>query len=141
MESTSMNTATAPRGVTPFGDPSPASRLKRMAAAALLAFGLVVFFAQTGGHAAAEVKDALPYSTGYLLTGDYVVGGVDLDSRGAKGFQTGTINLDAAHGNTVPPNADVLAAFLYWETISPDVAPKAATGVKFRGVPDRKSVV
>ena len=41
-----------------------------------LALLLVLLFAQAGGRAAAGTP--LPYTKGFLVTGDYVVGGVDL---------------------------------------------------------------
>ena len=53
-----------------------------------------------------------PYSTGFLVTGNYVVGGVDVQGQSANGFSTGTIHISG-----VPANADILAAYLYWETI------------------------
>ena len=58
------------------------------------------------------------YAKSYTVTGDYAVGGVDLlpDSM-SSGFLTGTIPMSG-----VPANADILAAFLYWETISTNPA-------------------
>src|SRR5262245_58097437 len=79
---------------------------------ALLGIGLAAVFAQSGGQAQAPPV-SLPYSNGYLVTGNYVAGGVDVASNQASGgFVTGTI-----HMSGVPANADVLAAFLYWEGI------------------------
>ena len=99
--------------------------------AALLALGFLVVFAQSGGQATTTPPDALPYSTGFLVTGDYVTGTVDLDPRNAvDGSLTGTIPMSG-----VPANADIVAAFLYWEMISPQGAPAVATGAKFRGQP------
>ena len=87
-------------------------------------------FAQLHGRAAAA-SDPLPYTGGFLLTGNYVVGSVDLQGQSANGFQTGTI-----HMSGVPANADILAAYLFWETIdlpgSPNLDPQA-TPVLFRG--------
>ena len=61
---------------------------------AFLACLLVLLFAQAGGRAAVGV-DALPFSKGFLVTGNYVVGGVDLTSQAnpadANGYATGTI--------------------------------------------------
>ena len=103
----------------------------RFAGAALALLALV--FTQVSGHAASTaaqtVVDPLAYSKGYLVTGDYVVGGVDVASKDAVGgFVTGTIPMSG-----VPANADILAAFLYWETIAADAS--QAGGVKFRGLP------
>ena len=105
----------------------------RMRAASLLALGLAMLFAQTGGYAQAPVPlpNPLPYSTGYLVTGDYVVGSVDIIEV-SNSPATATIHIGG-----VPQNADILAAFLYWETIAPTsvTAPQIADSVKFRGQP------
>ena len=73
--------------------------------------------------------DALQFAKSYTVTGDYAVGGVDLQPASTStGFLTGTIPMTG-----VPANADILAAFLYWETISTN--PAQTAGVKFRGQP------
>ena len=102
----------------------------RIRAAFLLALFLALRLAQTGGQAAVPAN-ALPYTTGYLLTGDYATGSVNL-VPGNNNLSTGTINMSG-----VPENADVVAAFLYWETIAPvGVDPRdIANFVKFRGEP------
>ena len=70
--------------------------------------------------------DALPFSNGYLVTGGYVEGFVDLQQQsGGGGFVSGTINISG-----VPPQADILAAWLYWETIVQDTS--QLEGVQFR---------
>ena len=77
----------------------------------------------------AQVANALPFSKSYTITGNYVVGGVDLKpSSKGKGFITGTIPM-----SEVPANADIVAAFLYWETIWSDKA--QVDGARFRGLP------
>lgn len=48
-------------------------------AAMLLALGLSLFTTQLAGQA--QLPDALRYSRGYLVTGNYVVGGVDFPPR------------------------------------------------------------
>ena len=75
----------------------------------------------------------LPYSKGFLVTGDYVAAGIDLTSQAnpadATGFATGAISISG-----VPADADIVGAYLYWEeifTLVPGVNP--AAGVKFRG--------
>src|SRR5688572_30485542 len=71
--------------------------------------------------------DPLNFAKSYTITGNYVVGGVDLvPATTSTGFLTGTIPM-----SDVPPNADILAAFLYWETISTNVA--QVNGAQFRG--------
>ena len=70
---------------------------------------------------------SLPYANGFLVTGNYVTGGVDLEpASGGNGFLSGTIPM-----NGVPPNAEVLSAFLYWETIAAN--PAQLAGARFRG--------
>jgi len=64
----------------------------------------------------------------YFVTGDYVVGGVGLRGLGdSSGYATKTINIpDSGNGpngvsqpnaTAVPAGADVVAAFLYWQTV------------------------
>src|SRR6266849_1613668 len=84
-------------GAAPGPRTSAALRTVRRRAA-LLSLGLVALFAQTGAHA--QIPDAvpLPFSRGYLITGGYVVGGVNLaPTSGGGGFLTGTINMAGAN--------------------------------------------
>src|SRR5438132_11950608 len=105
------------------GNPSGARRLKRLAV--LLALAFAALFTQTGTQA--QSGDALPYSMGYLITGNYVAGGVNLNgARSTNGFVTGTIPMSG-----VPANADIVAAFLYWETLYS--ANSQLKGATFRG--------
>ena len=93
---------------------------------------IVLVVAQMVGRAA-TVPSQLHYSRGFLVTGNYVVGGVDLTETAnpiVNGFSTGTIQM----GNAVPPKADIVAAYLYWETITLTSTPSQGAGVKFRGV-------
>src|SRR5579863_7428721 len=61
----------------------------------------------------------------YFVTGDYVVGGVGLRGLGVGGWATGTISIPdtiqaratGVASPSVPPGAEVVAAFLYWQTI------------------------
>ncbi len=95
-----------------------------------LALLLVLLFAQVGGRA--EPGDALPYTKGFLVTGNYVVGGVDLNENAnpidVNGFSTGEIVMSG-----VPDNADIVAAYLFWETLTLETSPLDVNGVKFRG--------
>ncbi len=113
----------------------------RTSIAFLLALGLAALFAQAPGHAAPGVEsDPLLYARGMLVTGNYVAGGVDLFNQSpvnippdvlANGLATGTI-----HMTGVPAKADIVGAFLYWETIYPttlDARKDIASLVKFRG--------
>ena len=81
-----------------------------------------------GIHAAPPPpSDALPYSKGYLITGNYVASGVDLTEQAnpvdANGFSTGTI-----HINGVPADADIVAAYMYFETVTLTSALSEAEG-------------
>ena len=108
-------------------------------AAALIAIGLAFSFTQLGSGA--EILDPLPYSRGYLLTGNYVVSGVDLTEQqnppDSNGMSTGTINITKCSPtvttNCVPADADIVAAYMYWEAIIPTATPSLAAGVTFRG--------
>src|ERR1051325_8159182 len=107
------------------------ARLRMFAIATSLSIGLAALFAQRLGYA--QTQNPLPYSDGFLVTGNYVVGGVDIQGQSTNGFATATI-----HMSGVPANADILAAYLYWETIdlpgSPNLNPQT-TPVQFRGQP------
>ena len=90
---------------------------------ALLA-SMLVLGVQPYGHAQATQNES-SYAGGYLVTGDYAVASVDVTSR-TNGFATGTIQMTG-----VPNNADVLAAFMSWETVTSPTGD--ASGVQFRG--------
>src|SRR5215510_7244105 len=83
--------------------------------AALLFVVLILLFAQPRGQAFPPLQgDSLGLVTSLLVTGNYVVGGIDLPPQQAVGGRvSGTIQISG-----VPRNADVLAAYLYWETIA-----------------------
>lgn len=85
---------------------------------------ILFLFAQTtkAQNAPAQVcLTPLCLSNNYFVTGDYVVGGVGLRGLGgANGLATGTINIpDQVQPNatSVPAGADIVAAFLYWQTV------------------------
>jgi hypothetical protein len=73
----------------------------------------------------AQTPLPLSLSNNYIVTGDYVVGGVGLRGLGdGSGFATGTINIPdpAAYATNVPlqqvpAGADIVAAYLYWSTV------------------------
>src|ERR1700757_3176334 len=101
----------------------------------LWAFG----FAQAGF---AQTALPLGLSNNYMVTGDYVVGGVGLRGLGdGSGYATGTISIpDPAAYSTnvplqqVPAGADIVAAFLYWETVESSGTFAGKNGF-FRGYP------
>src|SRR5260370_36480420 len=73
----------------------------------------------------AQTPLPLGLSNNYMVTGDYVVGGVGLRGLGdGSGYATGEINIpdSAAYASNaplqqVPPGADIVAAYLYWQTV------------------------
>src|SRR5262245_26322907 len=95
-----------------------------------LASGMLLAAAMLGAPAHAD--NALGYFKNYFVTGDHVAVGVGLQHKGVNGFATGTLTIDPAQ---IPPGAEMLAAYLYWQTISssgtPD--PSALRGAKFKG--------
>src|SRR5437867_6638524 len=115
---------------SPSGLARPHVRRWRFVTAGLLSIGLTALFAPLPAHAQAA-HAPLPYSNGFLVTGNHVVGGVDLTASinpSVGGFSTGTINIAS-----VPANADILAAYLYWETIHLTSVTSPEAGVQFDG--------
>jgi hypothetical protein len=110
------------RHACPFG--------QRFARLTLLGIALLALGADFA--TAQPTQSALPYSRGYLLTGNYVVGAVDLNEKtnpvSPAGFSTGTISIAG-----VPRDADIVAAYLYWETITLSSQLSQASGAAFRG--------
>jgi hypothetical protein len=81
----------------------------------------------------AHAQNALPWFHTYTVPGNYAVGGVDLVPLTFKnGLRTRKILM----GNQVPANAEILAAFLYWETMwrgDDEVLEQLRGQVQFRG--------
>ncbi len=101
--------------------------------AVFLALCLAVLLGQKSGQAI-SAPVTLPFSNGFLLTGNYVVGSVDLpQTSDGHGFVTGTISMTGA--NRVPAGAEIVSAFLFWETITSQIPAQPQTqlaGVQFR---------
>src|SRR5258707_12203837 len=107
-------------------------RLMRPAVA--LGLLLVLGFAQSTVR---QVVDGLTISNNYFVTGDYVVGGWD--------FTTGKISIPDLKQpdqtimgvpNQVPVGADIVAAFLYWETVeSTNLGAPTGMNGSFNGYP------
>jgi len=105
---------------------------------ALVVLSLLAVF-QSAGQAALDQLpvNALPYSLSYTVTGNYVVSSVDLtpepdNQDGDPGYQTATIHIGTSTARAVPQNAEILAAFLYWETLAQNAT---TLDVQFRGLP------
>ena len=78
---------------------------------------------------AAAPGDALSFFKNFFVTGDYVVAGVSLRGTGVNGFATGAIDLTGAD---IPDRADIMGAFLYWETVATQNSTTGASGAGFR---------
>jgi hypothetical protein len=91
-------------------------------------------------EAVATPTNPLPDPHSYVVTGNYAVGSIDLPAHSAAGVVNGTIHINTCNPqanppivtNCVPANADIVAAYLYFEMIDTD---PLATSVKFRGAP------
>jgi hypothetical protein len=86
------------------------------------------------GAPAAQAHDtsaSLGFFKNYFVTGDYVAAGVGLRGKGVNGLATGTITIDTSQ---IPAGADIVAAYLYWETLGPTGGPGSATlaGAQFQ---------
>ena len=81
---------------------------------------------------ASAQTDALSFYKNYFVTGDYAVAGVGLRGLGVNGLATGTIQI-----SDVPADADVVAAFLYWQVVTTNkLGPDSGSlPVTFRGYP------
>jgi hypothetical protein len=97
---------------------------------------------------AAQAQGPLNYFKNYFVTGDYVVGGVGLSGKVASGPVTGAVQVTGNITlNSVPCTsgpglfasvvpctnrgavpADVIGAFLYWQTIESTTTPSSAIG-------------
>jgi hypothetical protein len=106
---------------------SPARTLK--VTFAFLLLGCMAFFAPPSR------ADNLHYFKNYFVTGDYTVAGVGLFGKGVNGLATGTIDMSGANGApATPAGADIVAAFLYWQTIETTATPSLSNG-NFDGNP------
>src|SRR5260370_2391399 len=62
----------------------------------------------------------LQFENNYFVTGDYVVAGVGLRGLGVNGFATQQFTMPDANSvpaTGVPQAPDIVAAFLYWDTV------------------------
>ena len=83
----------------------------------MMALGLLLMF----GFAQSVLAQApLNFENNYFVTGDYVVSGVGLRGLGVNGFATQQFTMPDANSvpaTGVPQGADIVAAFLYWDTV------------------------
>ena len=74
------------------------------------------------GQAPPQLPNPLSPENNYFVTGDYASAGVTLRGLGVGGVATGTITIPSSTANPgvsqgVPDGADIIDAFLYWETV------------------------
>ncbi len=79
----------------------------------------------------AQPTNALRFFKNYFVTGDYLVAGVGLRGTGVGGIATGEIHFSGT--NVVPPDADIMAAFAFWQTVVTNNSVAGTTGATFRG--------
>src|SRR4029079_2804468 len=98
-------------------------------------------FQQAGQlQAVATPLNPLPDPHSYVVTGNYAVASDDVPAQTQKGTVTRTLHINTCNPqanppivtNCVPSNADIVAAYLYFEMI--DIDP-VVTNVKFQGQP------
>ena len=107
------------------------------AATALLGLCALSLFVQ---GSLAATGDALTLHKNYFVTGDYVIGGVgmrgwgmpDASARAIIGGSNVNYSTDTIHLAGVPADADIVAAYLYWETLESSANASAGMGL-FRG--------
>ncbi len=117
-----------------------------MPATAALGLLLVLGFAQPAPAQTASAQTTPPLNlfNNYFITGDYVVGGVGLRGAGdSTGIAHGTISIpDSVQAQAtgvpspgVPAGANIVAAFLYWETVEKNKSTEAGKNGFFNGQP------
>jgi len=67
---------------------------------------------QSIAAAAGAPTNQLNFFKNYFVTGDYIVQGVNIRGTGVGGYATNSIAITG-----VPAKSDVVAAYLYWETV------------------------
>jgi hypothetical protein len=105
-----------------------------MGATVVLGLLMVIGLLQSGF---AQTTPPLNFENNYFVTGDYVVAGVGLRGLGVNGFATKQFAMPDANSvpaTGVPPGADIVAAFLYWETVESSQTAFAGQNGFFRPV-------
>ncbi|HEY8669991.1 MAG TPA: hypothetical protein VIL63_04055, partial [Terriglobales bacterium] len=95
---------------------------------------LILGFAPSG---LAQQTTPLNFENNYFVTGDYVVAGVGLRGLGVNGFATKQFAMPDANSVPaagVPQGADIVAAFLYWDTVESSRTAFAGQNGFFRAV-------
>src|SRR5689334_9587813 len=96
------------------------------------ATGVAMLFLSSmiGAASPATSPGPLRFFKNYFVTGDYVAAGVGLRGTGVNGFAQADIDM---RNTDIPDGVDVLAAFLYWETVDLQQNTGHLAGSQFRG--------
>ena len=115
-----------------MGNHRPMRAAAAFAAGMLLAMG----FAPAGLAQTSATPPTL--FNNYFVTGDYVVGGVGLRGLGdATGYARGILpfpDQKYANSTSVPAGADIVGAFLYWQTVESSQSSLAGQQGYFRAL-------
>jgi sugar lactone lactonase YvrE len=103
------------------------------AAGTQVMIGSAVRLLVSSGQPTPPVPNPLTLENNYFVTGDYASAGVTLRGLGLGGTATGTITIPNSTGSPVgtpgvPNGADIIDAFLYWETLENTASPSSANG-------------
>jgi len=93
--------------------------------------GSAVKLLVSSGMAQPPSPNPLLFENNYFLTGDYVSAGVTLRGTGSGGMATGSVvipNYTQSATQGVPDGADIVDAFLYWETVENTPSPSSTNG-------------
>ncbi len=121
--------STAPNSIVPSGSVTASNP----AAGAQVSVGSAVRLLVSTGQAPPQTPNPLSFENNYFVTGDYASAGVALRGTGVNGVATGTITIPDSSTTSgvsqgVPDGADIIDAFLYWETLENTPSPSATSG-------------
>jgi len=126
---TTGTVTTAPSSSVPSGSVIT----QNPAAGAQAVTGSAVQLLVSTGPVPQPTSNPLTLENNYFVTGDYSSAGVTLRGTGQGGLATGTITISNSQASQgVPDGADILAAYLYWETVENTATASAGFG-SFRG--------
>ena len=107
------------------------------AAGTQVSVGSAVNLLVSTGVAQPPTANPLSLNNNYFVTGDYISAGVTLRGTGVSGMATGTIAIPSYSQSTtggVPDGADIIDAYLYWETLESTPTASSNSGT-FNGYP------
>jgi hypothetical protein len=113
-----------------------------MKRAFLVAVAFATSFHLVDKRVAAQTPDDLKFFKNYFVVGDYVVRGVGLSGvvPDADGLANANISIPLDNdldpltpATGVPPGADILGAYLYWQVVSETGPNTGSVGAKFNG--------